>query len=76
MSEDFLHLLVGIGVPVALFAFGAWLRAENRNKREFQELARTNAKEHQAIRKDMTDQHHAIRDKIETIWQHMKNGSK
>ena len=74
-SDTLLHIVIGAGVPLALFAFGVWIRAETRNRDSFQRLFDENDHQHQLIRRDMTDQHHAIRDKIEKIWQHMKNGS-
>ena len=76
MADSVYQLLVGIGVPVALFTFGLWIRAEMRHKQEFKDLTKENEKAHREIREAMTKQHSSLRDKIEAIWQHLVNPDK
>ena len=71
MNETLLGWLVGVGVPVALFTFGMWLRSESRRRDQFDQLKKDNDEQHAAIRDDMAEHRDTLRDRIEAVWKHL-----
>jgi len=58
-----------------------WWHVEQQQNKEIGSLRKCNHDDHQKIRKELSDtkqmlidQHMTVRDKIEDIWKHLKNG--
>ena len=60
-----------------------WWHVEQQQTKEIDSLRKTNHEDHRQMRREMSDtkqmlidQHLTVRDKIEDIWKHLKNGGK
>ena len=74
-------IIMGVAGPVVLGLARIWWHVENQQTKEIDALRKTNHNDHTQIRKELSDtkqmlidQHMTVRDKIEDVWKHLKNG--
>ena len=79
--ESWHWIVAGLVVPVVLALVRMWWHVENQQTKEIDNLRKSNHEDHTNIRKELSDtkqmlidQHMTVRDKIEDVWKHLKNG--
>jgi hypothetical protein len=74
-------IVMGVAGPILVAMLRIWWHVEQQQTKEIDSLRKSNQDDHMKMRREMADtkqmlidQHLTVRDKIEDVWKHLKNG--